>query len=73
MKCPKCESENVNIQMVNTKIKTNHTGIIHAIGRLCLICCTCGLWLLVPSRKENSKVKNKSMAICQSCGHNWKV
>lgn len=73
MKCIKCGSENVNVQVVNTKIKTNHTGILHAIGRGTLILCTCGLWLLVPSRKENSKVKNSSMAVCQDCGKSWKV
>ena len=73
MQCPKCGSDNVNVQMVNTKIKTNHTGILHSVGRLTLIICTCGLWLLVPSRKQNSKVKNTSMAICQQCGHSWKV
>lgn len=73
MVCKKCGSENVNVQMVNSKIKTNHTGIIHFCARLMLIFCTCGLWLLVPSRKENSKVKNKATAVCQSCGYNWKV
>lgn len=73
MQCPKCGSENTNVQMVNTKIKTNNTGIIHACGRICLIICTCGLWLLVPSRKGNSKVSNKAMAVCQNCGHHWKV
>lgn len=73
MKCPKCESENVNVQVVNSKVKTNNTGIIHACGRLLLICCTLGLWLLVPSRKENSKIKNKTMAVCQSCGYHWNV
>lgn len=73
MVCPKCKSDKVNVQMVNTKVKTNNTGIIHSLARLTLILCTCGLWLLVPSRKYNSKVKNKSMAVCQNCGHSWNV
>lgn len=73
MKCPKCGSENVNVQVVNSKIKTNHTGIIHACGRLLLIVCTVGLWLLVPSRKENSKIKSKSVAVCQNCGNQWNI
>lgn len=71
MTCPKCGSENVNVQMVNSKIKTNNTGIIHSIIRLSLIVCTCGLWLLVPKRKSNSKIKSKCMAVCQNCGHHW--
>ena len=73
MQCPKCNSDNVNVQMVNTKVKTNNTGILHACGRMMLILCTCGLWLLVPRRKENSKVKNCTMAVCQNCGNTWKV
>lgn len=71
MKCPKCGSESVNVQMVNTKAKTNNAGIIYKTIRFCLIFCTCGLWLLVPSRKGNTKIKSKSVAVCQNCGHNW--
>lgn len=73
MQCPKCQSTNVNVQVVNNKIKTNNTGIIHACARLTLILFTCGLWLLVPSRKENSKIKNKTVAVCQNCGHQWNI
>lgn len=73
MNCPKCSSENVNVQIVTDKIKTSHTSFIRTLCRWFLILCTCGLWLLVPKRKENSKVKNSSMAVCQNCGHRWKV
>ena len=45
------------------------------IGRLFLIVCTCGLWLLVGRRKgtERTKYKNKKAALCQNCGHKWYV
>lgn len=71
MTCPKCGSDKVNVQMVDSKIKTNNVGIIGRLARLTLILCTCGLWLLVPKRKSNSKVKSKSVAVCQNCGHHW--
>lgn len=73
MVCPKCNSERVNVQVVTDKVKTNKTGILHSCGRLLLILCTVGLWLLVPKRKENSKMVNSKLAVCQDCGHSWKI
>ena len=75
MICPKCNSENVSVtlEQCSAKTKTNHTGIIRRFIRLCLIVCTLGLWLLVPKRKDNSKTKfkNKTICLCQNCGHKW--
>lgn len=73
MNCPNCNSERVNVQIVTDKVKTHNTGILHALGRFMLILCTCGLWLLVPKRKSNSKMINSKLAVCQECGHSWKV
>ena len=73
MVCPKCGSENVNISMVNSKVKTNDTSLLTKMGRGFLILCTCGLWLLVPKRKGNSKIKSKKTAICQGCGYSWNI
>lgn len=75
MKCPKCGSENINFQLVQTgaKTKSNKRGCLWEIGRLFLIVCTLGLWLVVGKSKGKSKTKfkNEKMAICQSCGHTW--
>ena len=49
MKCQKCGSENVNVQVVNTKIKTNHTGILHAINIMYL-------WAMAFSSKSKRKL-----------------
>lgn len=73
MNCPKCNNANININIVNDKIKTNNTSILRSLGRAFLILCTCGLWCLVPKRKTNSKIKSSKMAICQSCGYSWKL
>lgn len=82
MKCPKCESENVNVQMVTeTKLKTKHHSILYwlLIGWWLEII----LWffLTIPRllaamfghKKQKLVTKHKSVAVCQNCGHNWKV
>jgi len=75
MTCPKCGSENVNVQMVQDSAKSKHNGrgIIWKFCRLLLIICTCGLWLIVGKSKgkTKTKIKNKSVCVCQSCGHSW--
>ena len=77
MKCKKCGSENVTVtrEQIAAKTKTNHTGLLHDLGRLFLVLCTCGLWLLVPRRKANSRTKFKSetICICQDCGNSWRI
>ena len=77
MNCPKCGSPNVNISMVQTKAKTNtrKAGLLSRLGRLFLILCTAGLWMLVTKRRTQSKTRftNEKIAVCQSCGHSWKV
>ena len=75
MMCPKCGSDNVNVvlEQVSAKTKRRGPGLLWGVGRLFLIVCTCGLWLLVGRRKgtERTKYKNKKAAICQNCGHMW--
>ena len=77
MKCPKCGSENVSIQAIQTsgKMKTNKRGCLWTIGRWTLIVCTLGLWLLVGKSNGKGKMKytNKNRAICQNCGNSWNI
>ena len=77
MKCPKCKSENVNVQIeqVGGKTKVRKTGCLWEIGRLFLICCTGGLWLLIGKRKgtNNTTFVNKSVGVCQDCGNKWYI
>lgn len=80
MTCPKCNSENVNIQIVNEqKLVTKHHGII---WWLCI-----GWWwifvkwlfLTIPALfvaifiGKRKKIKNiqKKVCVCQSCGNTW--
>lgn len=77
IRCPKCGSTNVNISMVSTgaKTTTRKAGIMSWVGRTLLIMFTAGLWLFVTKRRTQSRttIKNKKIAVCQSCGHSWKV
>ena len=77
MTCPKCKSENVTVQVVQTNMQTRERGrgCLWSIGRGFLICCTFGLWLLVGKSKgkNNTKIKSESQAVCQNCGNRWTI
>ena len=80
MRCPKCNSENCNIQVVNEAIlKNKHHGLIWW--------CIIGFWwvpikwifLTLPAlivkifKPKKHKIKNiqKTVYVCQSCGYHW--
>lgn len=81
MVCPKCGSDNVNVQIATeTKLVNKHHGVIWW-------CCCWWLvmlkwiFLALPAlivkifKPKNQKLKQKqvSICVCQNCGHNWKV
>ena len=77
MKCSSCGSENVLTQAITTtKVKTKHRGCFGWFLWILLALCTFGLILIIPAI-TNSKTKVKSRthteAICQNCGHRWRV
>lgn len=78
MKCPKCGSENVNVQAVSI-VKNKHHGAIYWLCFGWLIDIFLWIFLTVPRlivaifRPKGVKTKVKSYAVCQNCGHKWKV
>ena len=79
MTCPKCGSNNVNVQAV-AHVKTK--------GKGCLYWLIIGWWLelllwaflTIPmifaklfGGKGKVKTKVKSHAVCQNCGYSWKI
>lgn len=82
MQCPKCHSNNVNAQVVNTvTLKDKHHGIIWWL---------CVGWWWVPikwlfftlpalifaifgRKKQKAVNKKETMCVCQNCGYSWKV
>ena len=74
MVCPKCGSSDVSTQVVveNTEKKRGCLGWVVWI----LIACTIiGLIFLLIPMFTNSKKKSKTytVAVCQHCGHTWKI
>lgn len=80
MLCPKCGSENVTIQVVNEiKLKNAHHGCFWWL-------CVGWWWLpikwlfftypalifkLFSAKKQKAVNKQKSIKVCQSCGHTF--
>ena len=70
MKCPKCNSENVNVS-VNTYTVSQRRSFL---WNLLWIICTGGLWLIwMLVRKKKEKVKTKKVAVCSNCGYSWEI
>ena len=80
MVCPKCNSENVNVQVINeVNMKNKHHGIIWWIfigvwwvPIKWLVFTLPALIFLIFGRKKQ-KVVNKHITkcICQDCGYSW--
>ncbi len=80
MKCPKCKSENVNVELVQAEGKTKKSGIglgghVNNHLRRTTAVLTLGTSNLVWKKatgEEKTKFKNQTMCVCQNCGHVWK-
>lgn len=77
MTCPKCGSDKVNVNVVQTSAtsSTKKKGCLFGIGRVILIICTGGLWLIFGKKKAKTKTSftNATKAVCQNCGNTWNV
>lgn len=78
MTCPKCGSENVNVQVVTEVKEKRKKGLLYwlFIGWWWELCA----WLLFGifklfhvlfARKTKTVSKAKTVAVCQNCGHKW--
>ena len=82
MKCPKCGSENVTVQVVTeTELKEKKHGFIWWL-------CVGWWWLpikwlvftlpalivaLFKPKKYKTETHSKKMAVCNNCGKSWRV
>lgn len=83
MICPKCNSENINIQEINeVKLVNKHHGLIWWI-------CIGWWWIFIKwliftlpalifkifgiGKKYKTKNITIKKAICQKCGYSWKI
>ena len=82
MKCPKCNSGNVNVQVVTTsELKRKHRGIMYwlFIGWWLELMLWCFLTLprliiaIFGPKRQKLVTKHKNVAICQNYGHSWDI
>lgn len=82
MKCPKCESENVNVQVVNeVKLKKAHHSVIWWLLLGWYWVPLKWLFLTIPAlivkifghKKQKVVNKTTNKAVCQNCGYTWEV
>lgn len=81
MVCPQCGSENVTIQMQQVSSKTKKSGIgfggqMNNLARGMTAFCTLGLSNLFWKKAtgtEKSRVQNRKVCLCQSCGNSWEI
>lgn len=67
--CPKCGGRNVTAQVVE---KQKKRGCFASIMWILLAICTLGTVLLIPLLTRKGS-KTLTFAVCQNCGHRWKV
>lgn len=75
MKCRKCGSTNVSVQIVqtgsNTVAKTKGRGCLGKVFWFCI------WWPMLLFRRKKYKTKsntsytNEKIAVCNDCGHSW--
>lgn len=69
MTCPKCKGNNVQIQTVSESRKT---GCLTVILYILLACTILGLLIVIPLLLRR-KTETVTYAVCQDCGHRWKI
>lgn len=85
MKCPKCGSENVSVQVTNeVKIKNKHKGIGYWIYFICIgwffwlmkwVIFTLPALIIAIFKPKKVKAVNKQVTncVCQNCTYTWKA
>lgn len=78
MKCKKCGSENVNVQALAIQKDKKH-GCLYWLCGGWFIDAMLWFFLTIPRlliamfMPKKTKTIEKTVAICQSCGHKWNV
>jgi DNA-directed RNA polymerase subunit M/transcription elongation factor TFIIS len=76
MKCPKCGSENVSVQVV-TEQRTKHKGCLYWAFIGWWLECLLWLFLTLPRlliaifAPKRTKSVQRTVCVCQSCGNRW--
>lgn len=81
MFCPKCGSNDITIELAQTRSKTKKHGNglgghVNNAARGLTALCTLGVSNLVWKKSkgtEKTKFINKKICICQNCGNSWEI
>lgn len=81
MICPKCGGEQVAVEMVHVGGRTARHGVgfggrVNNTARAFTAVSTLGMSNVIWKKSEGTqkeKIKNQKMALCQTCGHDWKI
>lgn len=68
-RCPKCENNNIQYQTITEAKKT---GCLTMILYILLAMSVLGLLIVVPLMLRK-KTETVTYAVCQNCGHKWKI
>lgn len=76
--CPKCGHDTITVQLMQGKTITKTKGTPGAVSsaRKMMNVATLGIWGKMTGQKaakSKSTAKTQKIALCQSCGHDWKV
>lgn len=70
MKCPKCGSENVQVQAVS---EMKSRGCLTVLLYIILLCIPVIGWIALFMLLRGRKSKTITYAVCQNCGNRWKA
>ena len=74
IRCPKCGSNNVTIQLIQEQKRRGClTAIIVFCIKLVLLLINLMIWLISLLLPKSKKTKTNKYAICQNCGNSWKI
>lgn len=68
MRCPRCHSENVQVQAVS---EVKRRGCFTVLLYIVLLCIPVLGWIVLFALLRGRKSKTSTYAVCQNCGHRW--
>lgn len=72
--CPKCGSNNVTIQLIQEQKKRGClTSIMILLVKIVLFFINLIIWVISLLIPKGHKTKTNKYAVCQNCGHTWKI
>jgi len=81
MNCPKCNGDNITIQLVQSEAKSSHKGVgfgghVNNAARGLTAVATLGMSNLVWKKSKGgskTKITTNKVCLCQNCGYSWEL